>query len=167
MNRLWAPWRKVYVTQKKKVKGCLFCNSFKSKNDKSNLVVSRSRHSFAMLNLYPYNNGHLMIVPVRHVDDLEKLNDSEIVDLNRHLISIKKLLKKTLKPDGFNIGMNLGRAAGAGITDHVHVHIVPRWAGDTNFMPVLSSTKIISDSLESLYEQLTQANSKAPGRTGR
>ena len=167
MNRLWAPWRKTYISRNKKAKGCLFCNSFKSKKDKNNFVVSRSQHSFAMLNLYPYNNGHLMVVPVRHVDDLEKLNDSELLDLNRHLIKIKKLLKKTLKPDGFNIGINLGRAAGAGITDHVHIHIVPRWVGDVNFMPVLSSTKIISDSLESLYEQLTKANSKSSGRSGR
>lgn len=108
-----------------------------------------------------------MVVPIRHVDDLDKLNDSELLDLNRHLMMIKKLLKKTLNPDGFNIGINMERAAGAGITDHIHIHIVPRWVGDVNFMPVLSSTKIISDSLESLYEQLTKANKKASGRSGR
>ena len=167
MNRLWAPWRKKYVTHKVKVKGCLFCNALRSKNDKSNFVVSRSRHSFSMLNLYPYNNGHVMVVPVRHVDDLDKLNGAELLDLTQHLVRVKKLLKQTLKPEGFNIGINLGRGAGAGITSHVHIHIVPRWVGDNNFMPVLSSTKIISDSLESLYDQLIKASQKASGRTRR
>ncbi|MBI4970916.1 MAG: HIT domain-containing protein [Candidatus Omnitrophica bacterium] len=160
MNRLWAPWRKAYITHKVKIKGCLFCNALRCQNDKSNLVVRRTRHSFAMLNLYPYNNGHVMIVPARHVDDLDKLNEAELLDLTQLLIHVKKLLNQTMKPEGFNIGINLGKAAGAGITSHVHIHIVPRWVGDVNFMPALSSTKIISDSLQSSYEQLTQAHQK-------
>ena len=167
MNRLWAPWRNAYVTKKKKEKGCLFCTKVRSKNDKSNFVLFRSAHAFSLLNLYPYHKGHVMVAPNRHVDDLDKLSDKELLDVTRHLLHVKRLLKKNLNPAGFNVGLNLGRAAGAGILGHVHIHIVPRWEGDYNFMPVLSGTQIISDSLKSLYGQLTHADKKIPRRTRR
>ena len=158
LNKLWAPWRIKYLTQNK-IRGCIFCRAGKagkSKNEQ-NFVVERSPHSFIILNAFPYNNGHLMAVPRRHVDALDKLNDGEILDLYKSTLRAIRLLQKTLKPDGFNVGMNLGKIAGAGIEKHIHIHIVPRWQGDTNFMPVLADTKIISQSLHDLYKLLTKA----------
>ncbi|UCG35607.1 MAG: HIT domain-containing protein [Candidatus Omnitrophota bacterium] len=153
MNKLWAPWRIKYIVNIK-TKGCALCAAQKKRNDKKTRIVVRSKHSFAILNTFPYNNGHLMIVPYRHVASLEKLSDAEILDMNKTLIKIKKALKKVLKPEGFNIGINIGKVAGAGIAQHIHIHVVPRWAGDTNFMPVLADTKIVSQSLEELYAKL-------------
>ncbi len=160
MNKLWAPWRKKYVTSKNKEKGCLFCNKFRSKKDKSNYLLFRSAYSFSMLNLYPYQNGHVMIAPIRHLRDLDQLNESEVTDLMQHLIHVKRVIAKTMHPSGFNVGINLGRSAGAGVLGHVHVHIVPRWDGDVNFMPVMSDTKIISESLDSVYSQIIHADKK-------
>jgi ATP adenylyltransferase len=153
-ERLWAPWRIGYIQNKKKEKGCLFCRTYKSKNDTKNLVVARTRHSLALLNLYPYNNGHLMVAPVKHTGSLEFLNEAQTADLMRLVKKFKLVLDRTLKPDGYNIGLNVGRNAGAGIDKHLHIHIVPRWQGDTNFMPALAGTKIISQSLETLYAEL-------------
>ena len=107
-----------------------------------------------MLNLYPYNNGHLIIAPYRHVSDLDRLEENELLDLMQLVIQSKKLIAKTLKPDGYNLGINIGKIAGAGFEKHVHIHLVPRWSGDTNFMPVISNTKVISQSLESLFKRL-------------
>ncbi|MCK4916840.1 MAG: HIT domain-containing protein [Candidatus Omnitrophica bacterium] len=150
MNKLWAPWRIEYINQIKN-KGCILCNILKEKQDKKNFILFRSNYCFAVLNTYPYNNGHIMIVPNRHIKSLEKLKDNELLDMNKSLIKIKSTLKRTLNPGGFNIGMNIGSIAGAGIDKHLHMHIVPRWQGDTNFMPVLTNTKIISQSLKELY----------------
>lgn len=150
MNKLWAPWRIEYINQIKH-KGCILCNILKEKQDKKNFILFRSNYCFAVLNTYPYNNGHIMIVPNRHIKSLEKLKDNELLDMNKSLIKIKSTLKRTLNPGGFNIGMNIGNIAGAGIDKHLHMHIVPRWQGDTNFMPVLTNTKIISQSLKELY----------------
>ncbi len=158
MDKLWAPWRMNYIRNSKKEKGCLFCRILKSKKDKNDLVVFRSKYATAMLNLYPYNNGHIMVSPKRHVASLELLNTQETIDLMGALNKAKRLLDKTLKPQGYNIGINIGRAAGAGIEGHLHIHIVPRWNGDTNFMPALFSTKIISQSLKELHRQLTINN---------
>lgn len=154
MDKLWAPWRIGYITTAKQQKGCLFCRVRNEKNDKGNLLLFRFTHVFIILNKFPYNNGHVMIVPYRHVKDLEKLRNEEILDLFSAINRAQKALKETLKPDGFNIGMNIGSTAGAGIPAHAHVHIVPRWKEDTNFMPVLFDTKIISQSLKELYGQL-------------
>lgn len=155
---LWAPWRKKYITTtKKKIqKGCLFCRlqAAPPKKDAANLLLHRSSHSFLMLNLYPYNNGHLMAVPNRHVDTLESLKDSEKLDLLTQMDRSLAALRKVFHPEGFNIGINLGRSGGAGIPGHVHIHIVPRWNGDTNFMPVIGKTKVISDSLAGTYKTL-------------
>lgn len=159
MDQLLAPWRIGYCKTFKKEKGCLFCRVFKSKKDKANLVVLRSAHSLALLNLYPYTNGHIMVAPARHAKSLDLLNDQEILDLFKLLNRAQELLKRVLKPDGYNIGLNIGRAGGAGFDQHLHVHIVPRWFGDTNFMPTLTQTKIISQSLAHLYEELTRRHS--------
>jgi ATP adenylyltransferase len=123
-------------------------------------VVFQTSYSSVILNIYPYNNGHLLVSPLRHVNRLEQLSDEEAVDLFRALKRAKKLLEKTIRPQGYNIGLNLSRSAGAGITGHLHIHIVPRWKGDTNFMPILTNTKIIPQSLDELYKQLKDAQSK-------
>lgn len=158
MDKLWAPWRSKYITKVGSIKGCVFCSAPKSKKDKANYIVSRGRHSFSILNIYPYNNGHIMIVPYRHVDDIAKLNDAETFDLIHLLKESQKLLSATMRPDGYNIGLNIGKASGAGLKDHVHIHLVPRWLGDVNFMPVFSSTKVISESLNALYDRLKRCS---------
>lgn len=155
MDRLWAPWRINYVSRKKG-KGCIFCKVFKEKNDRKNFIVLRSKYCFAILNTYPYNNGHIMIVPKRHVKSPEDLKKTEILDMNKTMIKIKSALEKVLNPGGFNIGMNIGKVAGAGIANHIHVHIVPRWLGDVNYMPVVADTKVVSQSLKELYIKLKE-----------
>ena len=154
---VWAPWRKPYILHlpKKTKPGCIFCRMLKAGNDRKNLIVERTKYSFAVLNLYPYNNGHILIVPKRHVAEFEKLNDQESLDLIKLQNEILKRLKVRLKPNGFNLGVNIGKAGGAGVPGHLHIHIVPRWVGDTNFMPVVGKTKVISESLKSLYDRLT------------
>ena len=157
MNRLWAPWRIKYIAGKKQKK-CIFCVS--QKTGKRNYVLFKTGYSIAMLNIFPYNNGHLMVSPKRHIRDISRLNDAEVLDLFRAVSKAKNLLAKTLSPAGFNIGINMSGAAGAGIPGHLHIHIVPRWNGDTNFMPVLHNTKVISQSLKELHKQLKHAQSK-------
>jgi len=155
MELLWAPWRSSYVT--KKHRGCFLCGALKSKKDRERLIVLRSRHSFCVLNLYPYNAGHLMIVPKRHVKDLEDLTRSERADLMDLFIRMKKVSRKALNAHGFNAGINFGRVGGAGLVGHLHIHLVPRWDGDTNFMPVVTDTKVVSASLRALHDCLTKA----------
>ena len=156
MERIWAPWRKAYVLGKKRKRGCLFCGCLRApkRQDPKKLVLYRSSASFLILNRYPYTNSHLMLVPNRHTATLEKLGPAERLDLLRGLDLALKLLRKAFRPQGFNIGINLGKAGGAGIPGHVHIHIVPRWVGDTNFMPTTTGIKVISDSLESAYQHL-------------
>jgi len=151
MKKLWAPWRIGYINKAvaHKKERCIFCS--KTLSRKNDLVVAQTPLSRVMLNLYPYNNGHLLVAPLRHVADLAELTDRELLDLFKTVNKAKQLLSRTLKPSGFNIGINLSRTAGAGITGHLHVHIVPRWEGDTNFMPVLFGTKVISQSLKELH----------------
>lgn len=156
MDKIWAPWRVQYIKQKK-IKGCIFCRIFREKKDKKNLVIWRSHHCFVVFNTFPYNNGHLIIVSNRHVNSLEKLTDQELLNLNKTLIKMKGVLEKVLKPHGFNIGMNIGKLAGAGVDKHIHFHLVPRWAGDTNFMPIIANTKVIPQSLEELYKKFKKA----------
>lgn len=160
MDKLWAPWRINYINTCHKVKGCVFCNFQRQKNDKKNLLLFRSEHSLCLLNKYPYNNGHLLICPNKHVRELRLLSNAELLDTIALLNNMQSILQRILNPDGFNIGMNIGSAAGAGIPAHVHIHLVPRWNEDTNFMPVLFDTKIISQSLEELYALLHRSIGK-------
>ncbi len=153
MDKLWAPWRSKYIYLRKR-SGCIFCLAKKAKNPKKLYILDRSKHSFSMLNLYPYNNGHVMVAPYKHVKSLELLSDEELLDMIKLINKTKVAIGKILKPHGFNIGLNVGKIAGAGFTGHVHVHIVPRWTGDTNFMPLTAGAKVISESLNSLYELL-------------
>jgi len=152
MEKLWAPWRSKYIylrTDKK----CIFCGN-RPAGGKTKYIICRSKYSFAMLNLYPYNNGHVMVAPYRHVKSPEALSDAELLDMLKLLNKIKSLIDKRLKPHGYNIGMNLGKIGGAGFAGHVHIHIVPRWTGDTNFMPIVANTKVVSESLEAIYRLL-------------
>lgn len=159
MDKLWAPWRVKYITKIiGKHKGCVFCDMFKAKNDTKNFIFARTKLCFAVLNIYPYNNGHVLVLPNRHIPDLRDLTKEEGVELLGLINHVKDLLDRTMKPAGYNVGMNLGKAAGAGFPGHLHVHIVPRWKGDVNFMPVLAHTKVISQSLKVLYQRLNKAH---------
>lgn len=161
MRKLWAPWRTGYFSVlNKKQKGCVFCRISKSKNDRKNLIFARTQYSFAVLNLYPYNNGHVLVMPYRHVGEWERLTVEEQTDLMDLLSQTQRFLRSVLHPQGFNVGINIGRAAGAGFPGHLHIHIVPRWNGDVNFMPVFTDTKVISQSLDELYRLLVAAKKK-------
>jgi len=152
---IWSPWRIGYIVKIKK-KGCFLCHSYRSKDDDKNFVVYRGKFSFVVMNIFPYNNGHLMIAPVRHLKNITSLTEKEDKEIMELIKKSVKILKKLLNPDGFNIGANLGKTAGAGLENHIHFHIVPRWNGDTNFMPVVSDTKVIPQSLFELYLELTK-----------
>ena len=155
-NVLWAPWRAEYIHSfnKKPGKGCIFCLKPGRKKDRENLILFRGRSVFVIMNRYPYNNGHLMVVPCRHVADPADLSREENHALWDALLICKKAIQKLFRPAGFNIGMNLGRCAGAGIEGHCHIHIVPRWNGDTNFMPVFGNVKVVSEGLFQTYDRL-------------
>lgn len=153
MDKMWAPWRKEYIVNKK-AKGCIFCSKPKSQKDKKNFIIERTKFSFSMLNIFPYNNGHIMAAPLKHKKDLRDLSDKETLDLLSLVKNTCTMLDKVLQPKGFNIGINTGKISGAGFSEHLHIHIVPRWEGDTNFMPVIFDTKVISESLSSLYQRI-------------
>ena len=153
MKLIWAPWRIEYIRSPKH-DGCIFCDFPKENRDRERLILYRGEHAFVIMNNYPYNPGHVMIAPYRHVGKWEELTDEELLDMMKLSQLMIKALKRSMNPDGFNLGVNLGRVAGAGIEDHVHIHIVPRWNGDTNFMPIVADTKIIPESLEETYKEL-------------
>lgn len=156
MERLWAPWRGEYVSGLRggeEEGGCLFCE-LQKQDDEEALILARSEHSFAVLNRYPYNSGHLMVAPLRHVGELEDVKDDESLDMQRLLQRCIRALKEEMGPDGFNLGMNLGRVAGAGVPDHLHWHVVPRWNGDTNFMPTIAEAKVLPERLEETLGKL-------------
>lgn len=153
MERIWAPWRMEYISNATHDKGCIFCPLETS--DRERLILARSRFSLLMLNRFPYTGGHMMAAPVRHTAELDDLSDEELLDLMRILSTGRSLLQRVANPDGFNIGINLGRAAGAGVEEHLHIHIVPRWNGDSNFMTVVGDLRIIPESLDAVYDQLS------------
>ena len=157
MERIWAPWRMAYISEavkEEKPKGCIFCDFPAAADDEKHLILARSEYSFVIMNKYPYNNGHLMVIPFEHVNSPAKLSAAAQDDLHRLLYRTLDVLNDFFHPEGFNIGMNLGQVAGAGIAAHCHYHIVPRWNGDTNFMPVLGDVRVISESLEATYAHL-------------
>lgn len=153
MEQLWAPWRVEYV-QRAKESGCILCQKPRENNDGANFILYRGQHNFVILNTFPYNPGHLMTAPYRHIANLQDLTDDEVKEHFAIVTKSIELLQEISKPDGFNIGLNLGKVAGAGIEEHLHTHIVPRWQGDANFMPVLSNTKVISEALTATYKRL-------------
>ncbi len=158
-QRLWAPWRLAYVTttDEPKPDGCFLCRcrDAPAEQDRENLVVARGTRTLTVLNRFPYNNGHLLVAPNAHKAGLEDLDDEEILEIAHELQRLTVLLRSVMQADGFNVGLNLGRAGGAGLPGHLHWHIVPRWDGDTNFMPVLGETRVIPQALDALYELLT------------
>ncbi len=155
IDRIWCPWRGKYIESISKNKSCFLCEELK-KNSKNSLIVKTGEKVFTILNKYPYNAGHLMVCPKKHVGELEKVTEEEWQEIYAHILNAKLALDKTLKPAGYNIGINLGRPAGAGLQGHLHIHIVPRWDGDTNFMITTAETKIISQSLIELSKKLSE-----------
>lgn len=155
MERLWAPWRMAYIKHAEETGDCFLCSLPKQKKDRANLILKRGKTCFAILNKYPYNNGHLLVSPYRHVADIEKLTDAEALELMRLTGAMKQAMDRAMKPHGYNVGVNLGRAAGAGLPGHVHLHVVPRWNGDTNFMPLLGDTKVLPLTLAETWDLLT------------
>jgi ATP adenylyltransferase len=153
MEYLWAPWRIEYI-KKADEPGCILCYKPAGKDDAASLILYRGQKNFVIMNSYPYNAGHLMVAPYRHVADVGELSDDEADEHFRLVRRCVAVLKRVFKADGFNVGMNLGRAAGAGIDQHIHSHIVPRWVGDTSFMPVVADTKVINEALEETYRKL-------------
>ena len=153
MERLWAPWRMAYI-EVPQAQGCIFCTKPAENDDREQLILYRGERCFVIMNLFPYNNGHLMVAPYRHTADLPGLTveeQAEMMVLTRHCV---RVLGEAFRPEGYNVGMNLGRTAGAGVADHLHMHVVPRWNGDTNFMPVLGETKVLPDALYAGYDKL-------------
>ena len=154
MQILWAPWRMTYILKARESTACFFCEASKSINDYEHKVIYRSKFSIALLNIYPYNTAHVMIAPKRHVPRPDLLTDDEALDLHKTLNLVINAIEAEYHPQGFNIGMNIGKVAGAGVEGHMHVHIVPRWLGDSNYMPVVGGTKIIPEDIEKTYKRL-------------
>lgn len=161
MDRLWAPWRSPYLKKVGKKEPCFLCATPRQKRDRRNHIVARGKTCFAILNLYPYNVGHLLVSPYAHKADLQDLTNEETLETRDLLSEFQERLKRISRPHGFNVGINLGRAGGAGVLGHLHVHLVPRWEGDTNFMPVIGETKVMPISLEAVYNKLVGVRLKA------
>jgi len=156
MDTLWAPWRMEYILSSKDQE-CIFCTKPREPDARAALVLARTSRSLVMMNRFPYANGHLMVAPLRHTADFCGLDPAEFADLGETLRRTMGLLNEMLRPEGMNLGMNLGRCAGAGFDEHLHWHIVPRWVGDTNYMPLLSEVRVIPEHLEALYDRLRPA----------
>lgn len=150
---LWAPWRMEFITCEKKVGSCVFCELPKEKEDNKNLILYQGKTVFVILNKFPYNLGHMMVVPFEHISRFELLKKEQLIEMMQESQRAMQVLTDVYNPDGFNMGMNLGQVAGAGIKDHLHFHIVPRWNGDTNFMPVLAETKAMPEHLQTCFEK--------------
>ena len=160
MDQLWAPWRLAYITKEappKEGDECFICRGLAESDDRRNLIVQRTEFCAVLLNKFPYNNGHLLVAPKAHKGRLDEISRDEILETQQTVARMVQVLERTMRPEGFNIGLNLGKVAGAGLPGHVHWHIVPRWNGDTNFMPVLGDVRVIAQSLDALYDLLSNA----------
>lgn len=165
-ERLWAPWRLTYIEAASGSgdhEGCIFVDLPAQSDDRKNLILYRGERAFVMLNAFPYTNGHLMVAPYRHTADIAELDDHELLEINRLVANCTVWIRKAYRPDGFNIGVNVGRAAGAGIPTHIHWHIVPRWDGDTNFMTVVGDVRVLPQSLEESYDRLLEVVRQSSG----
>lgn len=156
MKVLWSPWRMEYILSEKS-KGCIFCELPREDNDRTNLILYRSLHTFVIMNRYPYNNGHIMVVPYLHADSLDTLQEDSMLDFMRVTQRAVRAIRKAFMPEGFNIGINIGKIAGAGMEEHMHLHMVPRWAGDTSFMTVFDEVRVIPEHIMSTYDKLHAA----------
>ncbi len=164
MDRLWAPWRMGYILKNsKEKKGCFLCDEVKKKDDRKSYILYRGKHSFVIMNLYPYNNGHLLVVPYTHVPDMNGLSLEELTDLMRYTRESINALKQDMNPEGFNVGINIGKAAGAGLPEHMHIQIVPRWTGDTSSITVFDNTRVMPELLDETYVRLRPHFEKRKG----
>jgi ATP adenylyltransferase len=168
MDRLWTPWRYRYVSSEKATTGvpgggCIFCQKAAASDDRGNYIVLRAERNFAILNLYPYTSGHLMIAPYEHVATLAGAHPETLQEMMRLTARAEKALRQLYNPDGLNIGMNIGASAGAGVAGHIHMHVLPRWTGDGSFMTTVSETRVLPEILETTYERLKAALSALPG----
>ena len=157
MKQLWAPWRLAFVEKASRLSGCIFCEKPALKQDAKSFIVRRGRHAYVIMNIYPYNNGHLLIAPYRHIAAIEDLPGPVLLDMLRLTQQSLTAIRKAYAPEGFNLGVNQGKVAGAGIEHHIHLHIVPRWGADTNFMPILGETRVLPQHLEESYARLKAA----------
>ncbi len=158
MERIWAPWRLEYIRNDPPAEGCFLCRGWEARGEeRAHLLLARGERAFVIVNRYPYNGGHIMVAPVRHVGEMQEVDAEEAAEIWRLAVVSKSVLEESMNAGGVNLGINQGRCAGAGVLDHLHVHLVPRWNGDTNFMPVLADAKVIPQGLESLWEQLRAA----------
>lgn len=161
MKRIWAPWRMEYILSTKEP-GCFLCDMFQANEDRQHLLLKRGEACAVVMNRFPYNNGHLMVAPYRHTESLTGLHARERAEMMELINQCSIVLQELMAPDGFNIGLNQGEAAGAGLKDHIHAHIVPRWTGDTNFMPVFGQTKVLPQTLETNWDQLKLLFDRTP-----
>ncbi len=153
MKPLWAPWRMEFITSEKKVGSCVFCELPREKDDKKNLIIYRGKTVFVILNKFPYNLAHMMVVPYEHTHNFRLLREEQLLEMMKESQRVIEVLEEVYRPEGFNMGLNLGQAAGAGIKDHLHLHVVPRWNGDTNFMPVIAETKGMPEHLQTCFDK--------------
>jgi len=163
MDYLWTPWRYAYVSTAEKATGCVFCDAANAGDDAKTRIVFRGQHCFVILNTFPYTPGHVMIVPFAHLDELQKLPIEaahEMMDLSQRM---EKILRQLYTPDGVNLGMNIGKAAGAGVAGHIHMHALPRWVADSNFVTVVCETRILPESLELTYQRIKEALESTSG----
>jgi ATP adenylyltransferase len=157
MDRLWSPWRYQYISTAGQAIGCIFCSKGTEQRDESNYVVARGRYCFVLLNLYPYTSGHLMIAPYEHVATLEETPEETLLDMMRLTRDAESHLRAVYRPEGLNVGMNIGKCAGAGVAGHIHMHVLPRWTGDANFMTTVAETRVVPEELETTYQRLRRA----------
>jgi ATP adenylyltransferase len=167
MDYLWSPWRYRYVTEGNKGSGCLFCEkgSADPSHDRDNLVLCRAQSNFVILNLFPYTTGHAMVAPYVHLANLEEIAKDTLAEMMELAQRVQAALRKTYNPDGYNLGMNLGRTAGAGIPDHLHLHVLPRWLGDSNFMTVIANTRVHPEEVLTTYDKLVEVFREQPGHS--
>lgn len=157
MDHLWSPWRYRYVSRADEATGCVFCAKLAANDDRTHFILYRGEHCFVVLNLYPYTTGHLMVIPYAHVSRLEDAPTEALEEMMRLACTASRHLRTVYSPRGMNVGMNIGECAGAGIAEHIHMHVLPRWPGDVNFMTAIAETRVIPESLETTYEKLHQA----------
>ena len=157
MDRLWSPWRYAYVSQAESPGGCIFCEKAASRRDRANHIVHRGAHNFILLNIYPYTNGHLMIAPYEHVATIEQAADETLIEMMRLTRRAEKHFRSLYRAKGVNIGMNIGECAGAGVAGHIHMHVLPRWPGDVNFMTAIGETRVVPEDLEVSRRKLARA----------
>jgi ATP adenylyltransferase len=160
MDYLWTPWRYQYVSNVDKVEGCVFCRKVAENDDENALIVHRAKHCFVILNAFPYTSGHVMVVPYDHTDQLQKLSPEAATEMMHLTQKLEGVLRELYHPDGINLGMNIGKAAGAGVAGHIHMHVLPRWVADANFMTVVGETRILPETLKETWKRVREAFSQ-------